>query len=261
MCLHPAGAALLLQQQQQVVRLLDAAAGKFVAIRGPLGGPTTAAARDWCCAAAKVLYRATANKSALPAFAAAVASSRLAFRPDWASRVAAAADTAAAAAAVLPELIGLLANCSQLLPLQQLLQGRLLQLLLRLLCTRETLVETRLELWRVVAAAAADAAAAAELLQQQLLPQLLLQDFQKQQMYYQQRIHAKDAHRQGQQQQQQQQLRRQLLLNEMLLQLFNVVNCFLASEATRYLSSCSRTKCCGQIGCSSSNSCSSKASS
>ena len=56
-------------------------------------------------------------------------------RPDWASRVVASADAAAAAAAaadLLPDVFGLLANCAQLLPLQQLLQDRLLQLMLRL---------------------------------------------------------------------------------------------------------------------------------
>ncbi|KAL8272070.1 hypothetical protein Esti_004005 [Eimeria stiedai] len=244
-CLHPAGAALLLQQQDVVLQLLRVATGEVPIAGGGPEGLVTAASTRWRDTAARVLYRLTALGGACVSdFAATVACSR----PDWAFRVVAAAAAAAAAAAeaeALPELFGLLVNCKEVLPLQQLLEDGLLQLTLRLLCAPNTLPETRLELWRLVAAAAADAAAA-PLLREQLLLQLLQQDVQRQQAYYQRKLPSlatrqQQPQQQPQQQQQQQQCecprrqqrQQQLLLNKMLLHLFCVVEALTASEATR----------------------------
>ncbi|XP_026192000.1 uncharacterized protein LOC113147048 [Cyclospora cayetanensis] len=91
------------------------------------GLAATSAARQWSCTAARVLYRATAHGSCVSAFTLGVACNR----PNWASRVVAAAGSSAATAEALPELCGLLANCAAVLQMHQLLQDGLLQMLLR----------------------------------------------------------------------------------------------------------------------------------
>ncbi|OEH73753.1 hypothetical protein cyc_03995 [Cyclospora cayetanensis] len=233
-CLHPAGAALLLQQHHQVLQLLDSATEEAAVPRGPPRGPLIGELEFIVRHLQMPIKEYEENglsRWRLGFIRVLLGGSDVWCRPNWASRVVAAAGSSAATAEALPELCGLLANCAAVLQMHQLLQDGLLQMLLRLLCSRDTLLETRLELWRLIAATATDTTSANLLQQQQLLPQLLLQDLQRQQMYYQQKLLCREE--QQQQKQPQQTRHQQRLLNEMLMHLFRVVTVLVSAKETR----------------------------